>query len=152
MKVYPMSPKTPSPMIAILLILGGAVFGILGTLHTIYTLLDLRDPRRLVPVDPSVAHAMANSALRLSGGRTDMWRAWIGFNFSHSLGILLVAGLAIWTGLRIRMLPVGIIMPVLTLVGCVYEVLALLYWFRAPAIGVAIGTSCFAVAWILSLR
>ncbi len=61
-----MSPKTPSPMIAILLILGGTVFGVLGGLHAIYTLLDLRNPRRLVPVDPSVAHAMANSALRLS--------------------------------------------------------------------------------------
>ena len=31
---------------------------LLGVLHTIYTLLDLRNPRRLAPVDPSVAHAM----------------------------------------------------------------------------------------------
>ena len=106
-----MSPKTPSPMIATLLILGGAVFGVLGVLHTIYTLLDLRNPRRLAPVDPSVAHAMANSALRLSEGRTDMWRAWIGFNFSHSLGVLLVAGLALWARFRFNTLPVGIIMP-----------------------------------------
>ncbi|MGA8622620.1 MAG: hypothetical protein WB660_29370 [Candidatus Sulfotelmatobacter sp.] len=147
-----MSPKTPSPMIATLLILGGAVFGVLGVLHTIYTLLDLRNPRRLAPVDPSVAHAMANSALRLSGGRTDMWRAWIGFNFSHSLGVLLVAALALWAGFRIKTLPVGVIMPALTLIGCAYEVLALLYWFRIPAIGVAVGTVCFAAAWILSLR
>jgi len=73
-----MSPKTPSPMIAILLVLGGGVFGVLGGLHAIYTLLDLRNPRRLVPVDPSVAHAMANSAVRLSGGarilaKADRW-------------------------------------------------------------------------------
>jgi len=40
-------------------------------LHAVYTLLDLRSPRRLLDGDPSVAHAMANSALRLSGGRTD---------------------------------------------------------------------------------
>jgi len=139
-------------MIAILLILGGAVFGVLGVLHALYTLLDLRDPRRLAPVDPSVAHAMVNSALRLSGGRTDMWRAWIGFNFSHSLGLLLFAGLAFWAGSRFNTLPAGVIMPVLTLIGCVYLVLALVYWFRAPAIGVAIGTSCFAVAWVLSLK
>jgi len=52
-------------MIAFLLILGGAVFGVLGALHATYTLLDLRNPRRLVPADPSVAQAMANSALRL---------------------------------------------------------------------------------------
>jgi len=42
-----MSPKTPSPMIASLLILGGTVFGALGALHAVYTLLDLRSPRRL---------------------------------------------------------------------------------------------------------
>src|SRR5438034_11573517 len=94
-------------IVALFLILGGAVFAVLGGLHAIYTLLDLRHPRRLVPADPSVAHAMANSALRLSGGGTDMWRAWIGFNFSHSLGVLLFAALAIWAGTRARMLPVG---------------------------------------------
>src|SRR6516165_1900745 len=144
-----MSAKTPSPMIATLLILGGTVFGVLGALHAVYTLLDLRNPQWLVPADPSVAHAMANSALNLSGGRTDMWRAWVGFNFSHSLGLLLVAALALWAGFRIKILPVGIIMPALTLIGCAYLVLALLYWFRAPAIGVAIGTGCFAAAWAL---
>ncbi len=55
MAILPMSPKTPSPMIAMLLILGGSVFGVLGGLHAIYTALDLRNPRRLVPDDPSVA-------------------------------------------------------------------------------------------------
>jgi hypothetical protein len=145
-----MNPKTPSPMIAILLIIGGAVFLALGGVHAIYTLLDLRNPRRLVPVDPSVAQAMANSPVRLSRGGTDMWRAWIGFNFSHSLGVLLVGALAVWTGSRINMLPGGIMLA-LTLIGCVYLVLALRYWFRTPAIGVAIGTACFAAAWIRSL-
>ena len=140
-----MSPKTPSPMIAILLIVGGTLFGVLGGLHAIYTLLDLRNPRRLVPVDPSVAHAMANSAVRLSRGGPDMWRAWIGFNFSRSLGVLLFGALAVWAGSRIKTLHVGII-PALTLIGCVYLVLALLYWFRIPAIGIAIGTGCLAPA------
>jgi len=100
-----MSPKASSPIIALLLILGGSVFGVLGGLHAIYTLLDLRNPRRLVPADPSVAQAMANSALRLSGGGTDMWRAWIGFNFSHSLGLLLFAALAIWAGAESECFP-----------------------------------------------
>jgi len=145
-----MSPKHLSPIIAILLILGGSVFGVLGGLHAIYTMLDLRNPRRLVPVDPSVMHAMANSALRLSRGGTDMWRAWIVFNFSHSLVLLLLATVAIWAGFRINRLPVAI-MPMLTLIGCAYLLLALLYWFRIPAIGVAIGTGCFAAAWVLSL-
>ena len=151
MVIPPMSPKTPSPIIAILLILGGGVFGVLGALHAIYTLLYLRNPRRLVPADPSVAQAMANSAVRLSGGGTDMWRAWIGFNFTHSIGVLLFAALAVWAGARINRLPAGI-MPALTLIGCVYLVVALRYFFRSPAIGIAIGTGCFAAAWVLSLR
>jgi hypothetical protein len=81
-----------------------------------------------------------------------MWRAWIGFNFSHSIGVLLIGGLGIWAGCRIKTAPVGVIMPVLTLIGCAYLILALLYWFRGPAIGVAIGTACFAAAWLSSLR
>jgi hypothetical protein len=103
-------------MIAVLLILGGSISCELGGSHAIYTLLDLRNPRWLVPVDPSVAQAMANSALRLSGGGTDMWRAWIGFNFSHSLGLLLFGALAIWAGCRVNRLPVGIL-PALTLIA-----------------------------------
>ena len=145
-----MIPRTPSPMVPILLILGGAVAAVLGGLHAVYTLLDLHNPRRLVPADPAVAQAMANSALRLSRGGTDMWRAWIGFNFSHSLGVLLFGALGVWAGCHIKNLPVGI-MPTLTLIGCVYLILALLYWFRIPAIGTAICTGCFALAWILSL-
>ena len=146
-----MNPKTLLPMIAILPILGGAVFSVLGGLHAIYTLLDLRNPRWLVPVDPSVARAMASSALKLSRGGTDMWRAWIGFNFSHSLGVLLVGTLGIWAGSRNKAFPEGIL-AVLTVVGCFYLVLSLLYWFRTPSIGVAIGSGCFAAAWVLSLR
>ena len=81
-----------------------------------------------------------------------MWRAGIGFNFSHSLGVLLLGALGVWAGCRIKVLPVDIVIPALTLIGCAYEVLAVLYWFRIPAIGVAVGTGCFAAAWLLSLR
>jgi len=49
-----------------------------------------------------------------------------------------------------RSIPVGLL-PAPTLIGCVYLVLALRYWFRIPAIGIAIGTGCFAAAWVLSL-
>src|SRR5215471_15046443 len=103
-----MNPRTPALMPSILLGFGGAVFVLLGCVHAAYTLLDLREPRRLVPVDPSVARAMANSALRLSRGGTNMWRAWIGFNFSHSIGVLLVGMVAIWAGSHIHKAPAGI--------------------------------------------
>lgn len=142
--------KSPSAVSAGLSILGGAVFGVLGVLHALYTLLDLGDPRRLVPADPSVRDAMANSALRLSSGATDMWRVWVGLNLTHSLGLLLLAALGIWAGARTGGVSSSTMLG-LTLVGCIYVIVALLYFYRAPAIGVAIGTSCFAAAWILSV-
>jgi hypothetical protein len=38
------------------------------------------------------------------------------------------------------LLPVGVV-AALTPIGCVYLVLALRYWFRVPAIDIAIGTA-----------
>ena len=147
-----MSPKTPSPMIATPLILGGTVFGVLGALHAVYTLLDLHNPRDDLSLSILRLHTRWRILCSDYRVRADMWRAWVGFNFRNSLGVLMVAGLALWAGSRFNTLPVSIIMPALTLIGCAYEVLALLYWFRAPAIGVAVGTGCFAAAWVLSLR
>jgi hypothetical protein len=145
-----MTAKIPSPVVGILLIVGGLVFALLGGLHAAYTLMDLHVPRRLVPADPSVAQAMANSPLRLSRGKTDMWHTWIGLNFTHSLGLLLFAAVAIWAGARINMLSANTILA-LTVVGCIYLAIALRYFFRGPAIGLAVGTGCFATAWVLLL-
>src|SRR5260370_42150026 len=78
-----------------LLDLGGGIFVLLGLLHALYTFLDIGRPRRLVPQDPSVARAMAESQLRLARGGTTMWRAWVGFNFRHSLGVALFGGLCL---------------------------------------------------------
>lgn len=145
-----MNGKTLSTAIGILVIMGGAVFGVLGVVHAAYTLMDLHNPRRLVPADPSLAQAMAHSSLRLSRGKTDMWHTWVGLNFTHSLGLLLFAAVAIWAGARINTLSAGII-AVLTLVGGIYLAIALRYFFRSPVIGLAVGTGCFATAWVLLL-
>jgi len=47
--------------------------------------------------------------------------------------------MGVWAGFQIEILPGGT-MPLLALIGCVYLVLCLLYFFRPPAIGLAIGT------------
>ena len=83
---------------SVLLGIGGVIFVLLGLLHALYTFLDTRRPRRLVPDDPAVSAAMARSHLRLTRGRTTMWQAWVGFNFSHSLGVVLFGALSTATG------------------------------------------------------
>jgi len=137
------------PVVRFLLEFGGGIFLLLGILHALYTFLDIREPRRLVPQEPSVALAMAESSLRLARGGTNMWRAWVGFNFSHSLGAILFGMLCIGAGLVLGtlVLPAWILF-VLVLIALLYVGLSVLYWFRIPTMGIALATVCLVIAWL----
>ncbi len=129
--------------------IGGDLFLVMGLLHALYTLLDLRRHRRLVPDDPAVAAAMARSTLRLSRGGTTMWRAWVGFNFSHSLGAVLFGALCVVLGSLVGTVPVpGWVLGLPPAIGLIYLTLAVLYWFRIPVVGIALATGCLLVAWL----
>ena len=130
------------------LIAGGSVFGILGVVHVVYTWADMSNPRRLVPDSPAVTQAMSESGLRLARGATTMWRAWVGFNFSHSLGLVTFGVGCIAVGLSLGSIALpksALLAPVA--IGAIYSLLAVRYWFRAPAIGTAAGTLCFILGW-----
>jgi hypothetical protein len=133
----------------LLLDLGGGIFLALGLLHALYTFLDVGRPRRLVPHDPAVAAAMAGSQLRLARGGTTMWRAWVGFNFSHSLGAVLFGMLCIGAGVAIGTVAVPAwILLAFVVIGLCYLSVSLLYWFRIPTAGIALGTICLLIAWL----
>jgi hypothetical protein len=131
----------------VLLDLGGGIFVLLGSLHALYTFLDIRRPRRLVPQDPAVALAMTASSLRLSRGGTTMWHAWVGFNFSHSVGVILLGALCIGAGASLGaiILPAWIL-PILAVISFIYLGLSVLYWFRIPTAGIAVASLCVLVA------
>jgi hypothetical protein len=134
---------------SVLLDLGGGIFVLLGLLHAVYTFLDIRTPRRLVPDDPAVSDAMARSQLRLARSGTTIWRAWVGFNFSHSLGAVLFGVLCIFAGTVIGTVAVpGWMLFLLPAVGLIYLVLGVLYWFRTPIAGIAVATGCLLAAWL----
>ena len=129
--------------------LGGGIFVLFGLLHAIYTLLDIRSPRRLVPDDATVTHAMTRSRVRLSRGGTTMWQAWVGFNFSHSLGAVLFGALCIFAGVVIGTVVVpGWALFLLFVIGLIYLVIGVRYWFRIPIAGIAVATCCLLVAWL----
>jgi len=133
-----------------LLDLGGGIFVLLGLLHALYTFLDIGRPRRLVPQDPSVARAMAESQLRLARGGTTMWRAWVGFNFSHSLGVALFGVLCICAGVVLgTMVTSAWMLLLLVIIALAYLGLSVLYWYRIPTAGIALGTVCLLVAWLM---
>lgn len=130
---------------------GGLIFAALGLIHALYTAADISRPRRLVPEDRALIEAMRTSNLRLAQGGTTMWKAWVGFNFSHSLGLIIFGAFCVLLG-ALQQVPVA---PRLTLfvpipIGAIYLFISLRYWFRSPSFFLAVGTTCFIGAWFLS--
>ena len=129
-----------------LLTLSALVLLTLGVLHLVYTfsgpLLTPRDPAlraRMEEVHPVITR------------QTTMWRAWVGFNASHSMGAILF-GLVYGYLANVR-IEVLINSPFLLSIGLAmlagFLVLAKLYWFKIPFIGVLISLVLY-VAGIVS--
>ncbi len=137
-------------MIPIVLItLSALVVLALGMLHLVYTfsgpLLTPRDPAlraRMEEVHPVITR------------QTTMWRAWVGFNASHSMGAILF-GLVYGYLANVR-IEVLINSPFLLGVGLAmlvgFVILAKLYWFKIPFIGVVVSLALYvagiASAWM----
>ena len=131
-----------------LLIIGGGIFALMGGVHALLALLDVVRPTRFAPRDDAVRRAMQATSVRFSRGRAGMWDAWLGFNISHGVGLLLVGAGAVWLGLhaeRVGVTRSALAVPVA--VGLIYVLLALRFWFYVPALGFAVATACFAAAW-----
>ena len=68
-------------------IAGTIPFIVLGLVHWLYTFMDMSTPRKLTPRDDAVRLAMEATTPKLTA-RTTMWKAWMGFNHSYSLGAI----------------------------------------------------------------
>ena len=138
------------PELSRYLYLAGAVpFLVLGAAHVIATPRAPRDARGLSPSDPALAESMTRSGLRMTR-RTDMWRAWVGFNLSHSLGVIAFGGFVVLTGRSAAVFDpqAQACVPLAFLVATGYLWLALRYWFRTPIMGCAIAVALFLASWI----
>jgi hypothetical protein len=123
-----------------LMILSAGILFSLGALHLAYT---FRGPK-LTPRDPAIRIGMTQSSVVISKQMT-VWRAWVGFNVSHSMGAMLfglVFGYlaAAHPELLFRspfLLGVGLA----TLGGLV--VVSKVYWFAGPLIGTGTALVCY---------
>jgi hypothetical protein len=88
------------------------------------------------PVHDVVRRSMTTTGMRLAPWRTNMWRAWLGFNISHGIGIaaffLMLSLVAVHDFRLVRQLAFPI--PMAATVAAVYTVLGWRFWFYAPAI------------------
>jgi hypothetical protein len=122
-----------------------------------------RDPRR--PHDPGHCANRDRSHRRMTGPArpwsrpvfdwrpvTTIWRAWVGFNFSHSLGLLVFGG--IFGGLALydfRLVAGSVILQVAAVVVAgTYALLAARFWFPVPAVATALGAITFLASAIVN--
>ena len=132
----------------ILWITASFIYIILATLHLLYTFFT----NKFLAKDRNTVEMMKQTHPLLTN-KTTMWKAWVGFNGSHSAG-------GIFLGC-INMLLAGLYYPflsgawpliVLTVItSSFYLFLAIKYWFKIPLTGIAIATGCYIVASIIIL-
>lgn len=115
----------------------------LGSTHLAYTFLG----RRLWPRDDALQRAMAADTLRLTR-QTTVWKAWIGFNASHSLGAMLfglVYGHLAWAHPDLLFRSPFLLVVGGTMLGSLL-VLAKRCWFSVPMGGLALALGLFLAA------
>ncbi len=135
-------------MIASLLVVTSAlVILMLGTLHLVYTFTGTK----LAPRDHDVRTAMESVSPAISG-ETTMWKAWIGFNASHSLGAILFG--LVYGYLALAHPSILFESAFLAIVGfgmlAGLFVLGRRYWFSIPFTGITVSLVCYAAAQLLA--
>ena len=117
-----------------------AIILLLGIVHMIYTFRG----SKLLPRDLTLQEDMAKVSPGISA-QTTMWKAWVGFNASHSLGAMLfgliygyfAVAQVVFLFQSSFMLAVGFCM----LVSLV--VLGKKYWFSVPFRAVSVALACY---------
>ena len=134
------------PIMNFLAAMSGGIFAILGVLHLIYTLHDFGElPRYFRPLDRSLLAAMRNTNMAIAPTGRDYWSGILGFNLSHSIGVLLFALLVLVTA----QYQISWLKPIMVLVGGAFTVIAWRCWFNTPMFGCLIGTVLMIAAWMV---
>jgi hypothetical protein len=135
-------------MSSLLLIVGGLTFVGMGLVHGLVSVADVFRPTQFAPVDDSVRTAMKSTTVRFLRARASVWDAWLGFNISHSLGMLIFGAASVWLGLNLEHVQAsGTALVVCVVVAFSYLVLSVRFWFWAPVVASAFATVCFVAAW-----
>jgi len=131
----------------ILMVLGASIVFTLGVVHFVYTFWG----PKLRPRDPALEVSM-NQISPVITKETTMWRCWMGFNASHSMGLILfglVFGyLALAHGQLLFQSPFLLVVGLAMLGG--FVVLSKVYFFSVPLTGVCISLACYVASIVLS--
>ena len=138
-----------SPIVAqILIAAGAAVIGLLGLAHLILTFRS----DALRPRDETVDRLMRETPLVITR-QTTVWKAWLGFNASHSMSAILFAAIYGYLALRAFDFLVGswFLIGLSFVFLAIYIVLAKRYWFSKPFQGILLATALMLSGYALAL-
>ena len=126
----------------VLVLIGSGVILFLGIAHAVFTFRSTPDGGPMMPTDPDTRSAMSRvGGLGIARDlESTLFRAWLGFNYSHSLGVILVA---LFIGVPVALagsVPISNYWWVAcaVVVPWVYLLLSVKYWFSKPTQGIAI--------------
>ncbi len=129
------------------MVLSASIIFTLGVVHLVYTFWG----PMLTPRNPALEISMRQTSPVITN-ETTVWRCWMGFNATHSMGLILfglVFGfLAMAHAELLFHSPFLLAVGLATLGGLV--VLCKLYFFRAPLTGVSISLACYVASIALS--
>lgn len=139
-------PEEPNRWVArkmsVLVLIGSGILLLLGVVHAVLTIQSTPEGGPMMPTNPETRAAMS-----VVGGlgiapdlATTLWKAWIGFNLSHSLGMVMVGLIIGFPVASNGAIPAGN----MWWLGCalilpwVYLWLSVRYWFSKPTQGIAV--------------
>lgn len=133
---------TPTPASLLLAASAGIIF-FLGLAHLVLTFRG----SQLHPREPALIEAM-KAATPVLTRATTMWKSWIGFNASHSLGAILFGLMFAYFALEapgqffgsVYLQAVGLVLL------CGYLFLGKRYWFSTPFRGIASASLLYVLA------
>jgi len=124
-----------------------AIVLLLGLTHLVYTFYG----PKLLPRDRELQMRMQEVSPVITR-QTTMWKAWVGFNASHSYGAILFGAvygyLALLHSAFLFQSTFLLLLGLLLLFGYVF--LAKRYWFRVPLAGILLATLLYGLALVIS--
>ena len=135
---------------------GAGIIGFMGSGHMISTLYHCIaiKPTWYGPLNDATLAILQNERLGIDWKNTNFWKAYLGFNLSHSLGAMMFSVYSIYlfnkTNLFKQQQRKNVMYGVTIGFAMSFLLISTKYWFYIPTTGAAISTSCFIGAYLLS--
>ena len=124
----------------VLMVASASIICTLGIVHLVYTFWG----PKLKPRDRALQISMSQVSPVITK-ETTMWRCWVGFNVSHSMGLILFG--LVFGFLAVAHSQILFQSPFLLVVGLAmlagFVVLCKIYFFSVPFAGVSVSLACY---------